>query len=90
MPKSDNQSKSGKYVYRHARPMLTADAVILTELNGQTCVLLVRRKHGPYKGYWALPGGYVEENEQALSAARRELAEETGLRGVKLRAIRFL
>ena len=84
-----NRSKSGKFVYRYPRPMLTADSVILAKLNSRLCVLLVRRKHPPYRGYWALPGGFVDPNEQALDAAQRELTEETGLTRVKLKPIGF-
>ena len=84
-----NKSEAGEFVYRYPRPMLTADAVILAEIKGKLCVLLIRRKHQPYQGYWALPGGYVEQNEQALAAAHRELTEETGLRRVKLKCIGF-
>ena len=91
MPKTGNHKtvEADKFVYRYPRPMLTADAVILAEIKGKLCVLLIRRKHQPYQGYWALPGGYVEQNEQALAAAQRELAEETGLRRVKLKGIGF-
>ena len=84
-----NRLKPGKFVYGHPRPMLTADAVVLAELKGKLCVLLVKRRHGPFKGCWALPGGFVEEKEQVLAAAKRELAEETGLKQVKLKPIGF-
>jgi len=91
MPKrrSINRPPPAKFTYRYARPMLTADAVVLTELNGKLRVLLVKRKNPPYQGCWALPGGYVNQNEQALEAAKRELAEETHLTRVKLKPIGF-
>ena len=78
-----------KFTYRYPRPMLTADSVVLAELHTKLCVLLVRRKYPPYRGYWARPGGFVNPDEQALDAAKRELAEETGLKQVKLKPIGF-
>lgn len=55
---------------------LTADVVLLTP---SRCVLLIQRRYDPYQGLWALPGGYVDDGEQPLAAAHRELKEETGL-----------
>ncbi len=42
-------------------------------------VLLVRRRHEPFAGYWDLPGGFLDEGEHPLDGIRRELKEETGL-----------
>ena len=43
-------------------------------------VLLIKRKHNPFKYWWALPGGYVNEGETTKQAAYRELKEETGVK----------
>ena len=63
MPKrrSTNKEPLAKFSYRYARPMLTADAVVLSKLDGKIKVLLIKRKNPPYQGYWALPGGYVNK-----------------------------
>jgi 8-oxo-dGTP diphosphatase len=64
--------------------MVTVDAVVFTYAAGKTEVLLIERKHEPFKGRWAVPGGYIEIDEELEDAAARELAEETGLTGVRL------
>lgn len=60
---------------------VTVDLVVLTIHQGQCAVLLVRRGEPPYRGRWALPGGFVRPDEDLDRAAARELREETGIRG---------
>jgi 8-oxo-dGTP diphosphatase len=67
------------YTYEYPRPAVTVDVAVFAEQSGELSVLLVERKHDPFAGRWALPGGFVEENEALEHAARRELEEETGL-----------
>lgn len=67
------------YTYHFPRPALTADVVAIRSGADGPEVLLIERGHDPYKGLWALPGGFVDEYEDPADAARRELAEETGI-----------
>ncbi|MEU3227802.1 NUDIX domain-containing protein [Streptomyces sp. NPDC006976] len=60
---------------------VTVDLAVFTVRDSRLHVLLVERGEAPYKGHWALPGGFVLPRESAGVAARRELAEETGLSG---------
>ncbi|CAD7703388.1 unnamed protein product [Ostreobium quekettii] len=63
---------------RYPRPALTVDAAIVAE-GAPPKLLLIKRKHPPCMGQWALPGGFVDEKEPLLHAAQRELQEETGV-----------
>lgn len=70
------------FTYEHPRPALAVDCVVFgfdADLNADLKVLLIRRAIEPFKGQWALPGGFVRTNETLEAAALRELREETGL-----------
>lgn len=77
-------AKKRKYIYDWPRPMVTVDAVVFTFFKTGAKLLLVNRKKEPFKGKWALPGGFVGIDEELSDAVARELAEETGLANVKL------
>ncbi len=68
---------TGKYTYEYPRPMLTADCMVVNDRNE---ILLVRRGNEPFKGCWALPGGFMEMDETIEHCAVRELEEETGIK----------
>ncbi|HDZ68953.1 MAG TPA: NUDIX hydrolase [Phycisphaerales bacterium] len=76
--------KKGKYIYDWPRPMVTVDAAVFAFFKTGTRLLLIKRKNEPFKGSWALPGGFVDIDEELADAAARELAEETGLLNVPL------
>ena len=70
------------FCYDYPRPAVTVDIVICTaELSN---VLLIQRKHAPFEGCWALPGGFIEMEETLEAAALRELEEETGVSDISL------
>ncbi len=72
------------YTYEHPRPAVTVDVVIFSLQDQQLKVLLSERGEAPFKGMWALPGGFVRLDEDLERAASRELEEETGVKDVYL------
>ena len=73
-----------KYYYDYPRPAVTADIVVLKQQDNRYFVLLIERKHPPFEGMWAFPGGFMDMDETLEETALRELEEETGLSGVEL------
>lgn len=71
--------QEGKFCYQYPHPSVTTDCVIFGFDGSQLQVLLVERGVEPYKGKWALPGGFMRIDESAEDCALRELKEETGL-----------
>ncbi len=74
----------GRHVYEYARPAVTVDCVVLGLDTADLKVLLIQRGVEPFRHAWALPGGFVHEDEELDAAARRELREETAIEDVFL------
>src|SRR5438477_9849956 len=72
------------FSYKYPRAALTVDCVVFGYDEGELKVLLIERGLEPFKGRWALPGGFVRVEETLDEAARRELQEEAGLSKVFL------
>jgi 8-oxo-dGTP diphosphatase len=72
------------YTYEYPRAANSVDIVLLRRIASSYQVLLIQRGSEPFLGEYALPGGFVEENETLKEAATRELTEETGMKGIEL------
>ncbi len=72
------------YTYEYPRPMVTVDILLISKENKKRELLCIQRKHNPFAGKWALPGGFVDVNEDLIHAAERELMEETNLNNIAL------
>jgi 8-oxo-dGTP diphosphatase len=72
------------YTYDYPRPSVTTDVALFTIRANELAILLIERGHAPFKGHWALPGGFVDIDEDLDSCAKRELEEETGVREIYL------
>lgn len=70
--------------YEYPHPAVTTDVVVFTILDGRLSILLVKRANPPHQGCWALPGGFLDIDEDLDTCAARELEEETGISGLYL------
>src|SRR5438552_2695628 len=76
-------SENMSYTYQYPRPALTVDCILFGFDGGELKVLLIERTNEPFKQFWALPGGFLDEEDPTIEhAAKRELEEETGLTNV--------
>ena len=76
--------KKSRYVYDWPRPMVSVDAAVFAFFGERIKLLLINRGNEPFKGQWALPGGFIGIDEEMEDAVVRELKEETGLSNVPL------
>lgn len=72
------------YTYKYPHPAVTTDCVIFGFDGKEIHILLIERDNDPYKGSWALPGGFLNMDESAEEGAQRELFEETSVSDVYL------
>ena len=72
------------YTYDYPRPCVTTDCLIFRKINSKWNLLFIERSNDPFKGCWALPGGFLEMEEDLDACAARELQEETRLTGIEL------
>lgn len=78
------------FSYKYPRPAVTVDAVVFRKNEHKKYeVLLIERKNEPFKGLWAFPGGFVDENEDPNDAVHRELEEETSIKGIEFQQLGF-
>ncbi len=67
---------------------VTVDVSLFRKINNNFEILLIQRLNDPFKDYWALPGGFVDENEELETAAKRELFEETDIQLFQVKQIK--
>jgi len=78
------------YTYDYPHPAVTADVAVFSIIDGALNVALIERAQPPFKGAWALPGGFIQMDEDLKDGARRELAEETGVTLEQLDGLPFI
>jgi len=81
---TQTETQKPRFSYDYPRPAVTVDIILFVFQEDQLRVLLIRRANDPFRGKWALPGGFIGENEDLYDAALRELKEETNVSNVYL------
>ena len=91
MSVEEREFLAGYDLTKYDRPSVAADVVVFSVMKDDECedarrlqekrlkILLIRRGGFPYKGSWAMPGGFCRKGEDVIDSARRELCEETGI-----------
>ena len=91
MSEEEKEFLAGYDLTKYDRPSVAADVVVFSVMKDDECedvrrlqekklkILLIRRGGFPYKGSWAMPGGFCRKGEDVIDSARRELCEETGI-----------
>lgn len=82
--KSPSYDSCMPYTYEFPRPSVSTDCLVFAVDGKELQVLLIKRGHDPFAGQWALPGGFLEMDEDLETCARRELMEETGIKTRRL------
>ena len=78
------------YTYDYPHPAVTTDIAVFSIIDDALHVALIERAEDPFKGSWALPGGFVNMDEDLIDGARRELAEEAGVTPDQLDGLPFM
>jgi 8-oxo-dGTP diphosphatase len=68
--------------------MVCVDMVVLRKAISTTELLLIKRLNDPFKNHWALPGGFIEMDEDLIDSAYRELEEETHITQIELKQLK--
>ncbi len=78
------------FTYDYPRPAVTIDVVLFAkDDNGNWHLLLIERLKDPFKDHWALPGGFLDKDEDPMVGALRELQEETSITGIEITPLGF-
>lgn len=72
------------FTYEYPRPMVCVDMLVLRKTKMQEEMLLIKRLNDPFKDHWALPGGFIDMDEDLIDSAYRELKEETHITHIDL------